>query len=59
MSSILVERMIVFKTWSKRGFPATVSKNPESWTMSFVVALPKDKLEGILAITDSIVTKSF
>ena len=48
MSSILVERMIVFKTWSKRRSPATISRNPESWKMLFAVALLKDKLEGIL-----------
>ena len=32
-------KMNVFKTWSKRGFPASISIHPNSWNMSFVVAV--------------------
>ena len=59
MNFTLAQKMNVFKTWSKIGFPASISIHPNSWNMSFVVAISQERLEGLMASTGSIVTKSF
>ena len=45
--------------WSPSGFTATISVNPDSWVMSFIIALSSTKIEGIMASSDSINTKLF
>ena len=45
--------------WSRRGMPALLSVDPNSWTMSFVLAFSKNKIEGIMASDHSIYSKTF
>lgn len=45
--------------WSRRSTPAMLSVDPETWTMSFVIAISRRKVEGVMASDHSIEKKSF
>ena len=45
--------------WSKRGVPSAWAINPDSWSMSFIVAISSMRIEGLMASTSSIISKSF
>ena len=45
--------------WSKIGQPATLVADPDPWTMSFILGISKEMVEGILASDWSINSKSF
>ena len=41
-------------SWSPRGHHALLAVHPSSWSMNFIIALSKSKIEGIIASTVSI-----
>ena len=45
--------------WSKRGVSSTLAINADQWSMSFIVAISSQRVEGLLASTGSIISKSF
>ena len=45
--------------WSFKGCPSILSIEPDPWIMSFVVALSRKQIEGILASSASINSKMF
>ena len=45
--------------WSLRGGPAIVSVDPDPWIMSFVIAVSKAKINGVMASNVSILAKTF
>ena len=45
--------------WSKRGVPSAWAINPDSWSMSFIVAISSMRIEGLMVSTSSITSKSF
>ena len=47
------------RNWSRRGIPALLPVDPNSWTMSFVLAFSKNRIEGIMASDHSIYSKTF
>ena len=59
MNSMSVSRSSSFYNWSKRSTHSVIAVDPDSWTMSFIVAISSTKLEGIMASTESILSESF
>ena len=45
--------------WSLKGYLAIISVDPDTWIMSFVVALSRKRIEGILASNRSIDSSMF
>ena len=58
-SFIWISNSTSLYNWSKRGVSSTLAINADQWRMSFIVAISSRKVEGLLASTGSINSKSF
>ena len=52
-------RSSILHNWSLRGYPATLTINPDPWIASAIIAISSKKIEGMLVLDKSINKKMF